>query len=82
MIQQKYGRSSQENNMATNFTIKPRRNEPQDRLIKRFLKKTKKSGLIEELRNRRDYKKPSDKRRRARQKAIARRKKEEAKRNK
>ena len=68
--------------MATNFTIKPRRGETQDRLIKRFLKKTKKSGIIEELRNRRDYKKPSDKRRRAKQKAIARRKKEEAKRNK
>ena len=66
--------------MASNFTIKPRRNEQQDRMIKRFIKKTKKSGLIEEIKERRTYRKPSDKRRRAKQKAIARRKKEEAKR--
>ena len=68
--------------MANNLTIKPRRNENQDRLIKRFIKKTKKLGILEELKERRHYKKPSDKRRRAKQKAIARRKKEEAKRNK
>jgi small subunit ribosomal protein S21 len=68
--------------MANNLTIKPRRNETQDRLIKRFIKKTKKLGIIEEVKDRRHYKKPSDKRRRAKQKAIARRKKEEAKRNK
>jgi len=68
--------------MANNLTLKPRRNENQDRLIKRFIKKTKKLGILEELKERRHYKKPSDKRRRAKQKAIARRKKEEAKRNK
>tara|TARA_Y100000592_G_C5436666_1_gene301082 strand:- start:438 stop:644 length:207 start_codon:yes stop_codon:yes gene_type:complete len=68
--------------MAKNFEIKPRRNETQDRMIKRFIKKTKKLGIIEEIKDRKQYKKPSDKKRRARQKAIARRKKEEAKRNK
>ena len=68
--------------MANNLTIRPRKNEAQDRLIKRFIKKTKKLGIIEEIKDRRHYKKPSDKRRRAKQKAIARRKKEEAKRNK
>ena len=68
--------------MASNLTIKPRRNENQERLIKRFIKKTKKLGILEEIKDRRFYKKPSDKKRRARQKAIARRKKEEAKRNK
>jgi small subunit ribosomal protein S21 len=68
--------------MANNLTIKPRRNENQERLIKRFIKKTKKLGIIEDIKNRKRYQKPSDKRRRAKQKAIARRKKEEAKRNK
>lgn len=68
--------------MANNLNITPRRNENQDRLIKRFIKKTKKLGIIEEVKDRRHYKKPSDKRRRAKQRAIARRKKEEAKRNK
>lgn len=68
--------------MANNLNIRPRRNESQDRLIKRFLKKLKKLGVLEEVKNRREFKKPSDKKRRARQKAIARRKKDEAKRNK
>ena len=68
--------------MANNLNIRPRRNESQDRLIKRFLKKLKKLGVLEEVKNRREFKKPSDKKRRARQKSIARRKKEEAKRNK
>ncbi len=68
--------------MAKNLTTRPRRNESQEWLIKRFIKKTKKLGIIEDIKNRRHYQKPSDKRRRAKQKAIARRKKEEAKRNK
>ena len=32
--------------MATNLTIKRRRNEPADKLVKRFIRKTKKSGII------------------------------------
>ena len=68
--------------MANNLNVRPRRNESQERLIKRFLKKVKKLGIIEEIKNRREYKRPTDKKRRARQKSIARRKKEEAKRNK
>jgi|TARA_R110000851_G_scaffold37880_2_gene97576 small subunit ribosomal protein S21 len=68
--------------MSNNLTLKPRRNENQERFIKRFLKKTKKLGIIEEIKDRRHYKKPSDIKRRARQKAIARHKKEEAKRKK
>tara|TARA_R110000751_G_scaffold243851_1_gene344021 strand:+ start:517 stop:726 length:210 start_codon:yes stop_codon:yes gene_type:complete len=68
--------------MSNNLTLKPRRNENQERFIKRFLKKTKKLGIIEEIKDRRHYKKPSDVKRRARQKAIARREKEEAKRKK
>lgn len=66
--------------MATNLKITPRRNESQERMIKRFIRKTKKMGIIEEVKERRQYRKPSDKKRRAKKKAIARRKKEEAKR--
>lgn len=68
--------------MATNLTIRPRRNERVDRLIKRFIKKTKKLGIIDEARDRRYYKKPSEKRREAIKRSNARRKKDEAKRAK
>ena len=68
--------------MATNLTIKSRRNELPDRLVRRFIKKTKKSGIIDEARERRYYKKPSEKKREAKRRAIARQKKELAKRNK
>tara|TARA_Y100000593_G_scaffold10971_1_gene19545 strand:- start:3515 stop:3733 length:219 start_codon:yes stop_codon:yes gene_type:complete len=36
----------------------------QNRLIKRFIKKFKKSGILDEVKNRRFYEKPSKKRRR------------------
>tara|TARA_E500000318_G_C3568576_1_gene216783 strand:+ start:1288 stop:1503 length:216 start_codon:yes stop_codon:yes gene_type:complete len=65
--------------MATRISVRPRRNEPGDRLIKRFTRKVKKLGLIEEVKDRRHHKKKSDVKRRARQKAIARRKKKEQK---
>ena len=65
--------------MANNLTIKPRRNERADRLIKRFIKKAKKLGIIDEVKDRRHYKKPSEKRREAIKRSNARRKKEEAK---
>ena len=68
--------------MACNLTIKPRRNEPIERTIKRFNKKIKKHGIIEEIKERRRYIKPSEQRRKAKKRAIARRKKEEAKRKK
>ena len=68
--------------MASRLTMKPRRNEDGERLIKRFRRKVKKLGLIEELRERRYYTKKSDKKRRAKKKAVARRKKQEQKDNK
>ena len=51
-----------------------RRNETNERLIKRFSSKVKKSGLMEELRNRRFFVKPSKIRRlkKLRRKRIAR----------
>jgi len=66
----------------TNLVLKPRRNESVERFIKRFNRKMKKSGIIEETKERRHYIKPSEKKRRAKARSIARRKKEEAKRRK
>ena len=68
--------------MACNLTVKPRRNEPIERTIKRFNKKIKKYGIIEEIKERRRFIKPSDAKRRAKKRAIARQKKEQAKRQK
>jgi len=47
-----------------------RRNEPTERLIRRFAKDVKKSGIIQEIRDRRYYKKPSDRRRAERKKRL------------
>ena len=68
--------------MPTNLVIKPRRNEHPERLIKRFNKKVKKLGIIDEIKERRYYVKPSEKRRRMKKRSDARRRKEEAKRKK
>ena len=61
--------------MATNHIAKPRRNEDPNRFIKRFIKKCKKLGIIEEFKDRRHYTKPSDKKRLAKKRAIAKDKK-------
>ena len=39
--------------------VTPRKNESQERMIKRFIKKVKKEGIIDEFRDRRYYKKPT-----------------------
>ena len=39
--------------------VESRRNESAERLIKRFIKKVKKAGIMEELRDRKYYEKPS-----------------------
>ena len=61
--------------MATNYVEKPRKNEEPNRFIKRFIKKCKKLGIIDEYRDRKHYVKPSEKKRLAKQRAIARNKK-------
>ena len=68
--------------MPSNLTIKPRKNENIERVIKRFNKKVKKLGIIDEAKERRFYIKPSERRRKAKKRADARRRKEEAKRRK
>ena len=64
--------------MAINYSIKVRPRDNIDRVIKRFIKKTKKLGIIDEVKERQRYEKPSDKKRREKKMAIRRRKKNEA----
>ena len=68
--------------MAANYSVKVRPRDNIDRVIKRFIKKTKKLGIIDEAKERRYYTKPSDKKRRRRQLAERRRKKDLEKRKK
>ena len=63
----------------SNLTVKPRKKETPERMIKRFNKKIKKLGLIDEIKERKYYTKPSEVKRLAKKRAIAKRKKEEAK---
>ena len=49
---------------AINVEITPRRNEHPERMIKRFTRKVKKSGVLDEYRERMYYTKKSAKRRR------------------
>ena len=65
--------------MPTNLVVRPRRNENIERAIKRFNKKVKKLGIIDEYRDNQRYMKPSEKRRRAKKRSDRRRAKELAK---
>jgi ribosomal protein S21 len=53
----------------SNVTIKARQGESAERMIKRFMKLTKKFKILEQVRDRRYYKKKSDVERLAKQKA-------------
>ena len=46
--------------MAVNVEVKAKNGESIERLIKRFVKKVKKEGILEEYRDKRYYKKPSE----------------------
>jgi ribosomal protein S21 len=50
-----------------------------EKMIRRFIKKTKKEKIMDEVRDRRYYKKPSDKKREDRKKAERRRIRDELK---
>jgi small subunit ribosomal protein S21 len=65
--------------MATNLVVYPRRNENIERVIKRFSKKIKKLGILDDYRDKQSYMKPSEKRRRAKKRSDRRRAKELAK---
>jgi small subunit ribosomal protein S21 len=51
-------------NKFKGIEIKPRPNEEPDRYIKRFMKKVRNDGILQEVYLRRAYEKPSVKRRR------------------
>ncbi len=58
----------------SNIKVTPRRKESQERMIKRFIKKCKKQGIIDEIKDRRYFKSNSEKRnevKRKRRRAIA-----------
>ena len=66
--------------MATNVKIVARPGEHPERLIRRFVKKVKKNGILEKYRERTSYYiKPSERKRIKRQRAISERKKSENK---
>ena len=48
---------------VVNVEITPRRNESPERMVRRFIKKVKKERILEEVRDRAYYTKPSDRRR-------------------
>ena len=68
--------------MANNYTFRVKKKDNIDRVVKRFIKKCKKLGIIDEIKDRRHYVKPSEKKRMAKKRAIRRRIKEEKKRRK
>jgi len=68
--------------MACNYKVKPRKNENIERVIKRFNKKVKKLGIIDEAKERRHFIKPSERKRKTKKRSDARRRKELAKQRK
>tara|TARA_Y100000310_G_scaffold20097_1_gene19615 strand:- start:139 stop:348 length:210 start_codon:yes stop_codon:yes gene_type:complete len=60
---------------AVNISVKPLKRDTSEKLIRRFRRKVKKSGILDEVRKRQYYKKPSELRR----EKIIRRKRESAK---
>jgi len=65
--------------MANNYTYRVKKNDNMERVVKRFIKKCKKLGIIDEIRDRRHFVKPSEKKRRAKERAIRRWKKQQRK---
>ena len=61
--------------MATNYKMKPRKGKEKKKFIKRFTKKCKKLGIIQEARDHRHFTSESEKKRLARKKWRARIKK-------
>ena len=59
-------RYSNKGKKPAHVSVTPRKNEHPERLIKRFIRKVKKERVIEQVRERRFYEKPSVKRRKNR----------------
>jgi|TARA_R110000796_G_scaffold45815_1_gene110856 small subunit ribosomal protein S21 len=65
--------------MGYNYQYNIRKGESVERAVKKFSRKCKKLGIIQDVRDRQHYIKPSVKKRLAKKRAIARHKKELAK---
>ena len=61
--------------MGTNYSVKVRKKDNIERVIKRFIKKCKKLGIMQEVRDKRHFTSDSEKKRLARKKWRARLKK-------
>jgi len=61
-----------------NVKVVPKKDEPVERMIKRFMKKVKKERIVEQVKDRRYYEKPSVVKRRAKLAGIRKWKKHEA----
>jgi len=58
-------------NTHVNVRVKEKKGEPFERMVKRFLKKVKKERIVEEIKDRRYYEKPSVTKRKAKLAGIA-----------
>jgi len=65
-------------NTHVNVRVKEKKGEPFEKMVKRFLKKVKKERIIEQVKERRYYEKPSVTKRKAKLAGIAKWKKAQA----
>jgi small subunit ribosomal protein S21 len=65
-------------NTHVNVKVREKKGEPFDKMLKRFLKKVKKERVIEQVKERRYYEKPSVTKRKAKLAGIAKWKKAQA----
>ena len=64
-------------NTHVNVRVKEKKGEPFEKMVKRFLKKVKKERIVEQVKERRYYEKPSVVKRKAKLLGIKRQKKRE-----
>ena len=64
-------------NTHTNVKVVPKKGVPFEKMLKRFIKKVKKERVIEQVKERRYYEKPSVTRRKAKLEGIKKQKKRE-----
>ncbi len=62
-------------NTHVNTKVQPKKDEPFERMLKRFMKKVKKERIIEQIKDRRYYEKPSIVKRKQKLEGIKREKK-------
>jgi small subunit ribosomal protein S21 len=62
-------------NTHVNIKVQPKKDEPFERMLKRFTKKVKKERIIEQVKERRYYEKPSVTKRKAKLEGIKKEKK-------